>query len=99
MLIKRSTLNCKLEEGGIAKLGQCKNTKNKRFIVIELIKDHVFGLKDYITYEFVVFRTEEMRLNQTKTIISVEKSAIHDFEISDEVRSIDFPYLYFLCGT
>ena len=55
--------------------------------------------KELIANEFVVFRTDESRLKKIKLVVNVDKNINHDFEVSDEVRSLDFPYLYFLYGT
>ena len=64
-----------------------------------MIKDHIFGVKEFVTYEFVVFRIEEMKLNKSKISISIEKNSSFDFEVSDEVQSIEFPYIYILQGS
>jgi hypothetical protein len=51
---------------------------------------------EFKTYEYVVF--SENRLNNSKVVINCDKTLPHDFEITDEVSSLDFPYLYFLNG-
>jgi len=67
-------------------------------VIIELVKEHLFGNKDFQTVEYLVLRTDEFRLNRAKTTLSVERNSIFDFEVSDEVQGLDMPYLYFLCN-
>eukprot|EP00347_Sterkiella_histriomuscorum_P013166 403365756 len=98
MLTRRSEVKFKFEQG-VAKLGAIKSSKNKRFIVIQLLKDHVFAQKDFITQEFIIFRSEEYRLGKYKVSQNVERTAVTDFDIGDEVQSLGFPYLYFLNNT
>ncbi len=40
-----------------------------------------------------------MRLGKYKTTLNVEKTAITDFDLSDEVEGLGFPYLFFLNNT
>lgn len=64
-----------------------------------MIKDHVFAQKDFFTHEFIIFRSEEYRLGKYKVTQNIEKTAILDYDISDEVQSLGFPYLYILNNT
>ena len=49
--------------------------------------------------EFITFRSEEMRLGKYKVTLNVEKTALTDFDLSDEVEGLGFPYLFFLNNT
>lgn len=42
-------------------------------------------MKDVFTHEFIIFRSEEARLGKYKAQINVEKGAVTDFDLSDEV--------------
>ena len=59
----------------------------------------MYGQKDYQTFEFVVFRTDDNKLNKNKATINVERTVGNDWDISDEVQALDFPYLYFINGS
>jgi len=39
-----------------AQLGRIRHTKDRKIIGMEIIKDHVFGDKDYMTIEIVLFK-------------------------------------------
>ncbi|CDW71250.1 UNKNOWN [Stylonychia lemnae] len=85
-ITRRANVKYKTVEAA-AKLGSIKSSKNKRFVCIELLKDHLFSTKDIFTHEFVIFRSEEFRLGKYKASINVEKNAITDFDLSDEVQN------------
>ena len=40
-----------------------------------------------------------MKLNKSKVVINCERNINTDFDISDDYKSLEFPYLYFLAGT
>ena len=98
MLVRRANVRFKLEEL-VSKIGQVKSSKNKRFLCIQLIKDHIFSEKNYLTYEWIIFRSDDLQLRRTKVTMNFEKSVKIDFDLSDEVQSIGMPYLYLLIGS
>lgn len=78
----------KVEQGAfeyspsIQKLGTIKHSKNRQVIGIEIIKDHIFGDKDFITIEIVFFRcytskqtqpNKHHELHKTKIVTSIER--------------------------
>lgn len=91
---------------GNATLGKIKASKDRRHLAIELEKDHLFGDDQFRTVEIVLFQTvigrETKRrggshqLMHTKMSFSFEKRDRYDFELSDEVTTLQVPYLYFL---
>ena len=44
------------------------------------------------------FKTDDNKLHKSKVVVNAERTQAHDFDISDEVKSLDFPYFYILNG-
>ncbi len=70
---------------------------------IEIIRDpHPFGLADLKCIEYCFFKTEaqsnEYSLHKSKIVLHLAKALPHDFDLSDEVQSLEFPFLYLLSG-
>lgn len=84
LLTRKSAVSFKYAEG-LAKMGSVKAAKSKKFLVIQITKDHLYGQKDFETMEFVVFKTDDNKLHKSKVTLNVEKNVEHDFDISDEV--------------
>ncbi len=38
-------------------------------------------------------------MHKSKVVLHLDKANPHDFDISDEVQSLEFPFLYVLSGT
>lgn len=87
-----------------AKFGKIIHSKDRQYIAIELIKDHLFGSPDFKTIEIAIFRAvlknqEYHKFMKTKVTINVEKGISYDFNFSDEVTQFNVPYVYFMHQT
>jgi len=38
-------------------------------------------------------------MHKSKVVLHLDKTSPHDFDLSDEVQSLEFPFLYVLSGT
>ena len=63
----------------VATLGRIKQSKDRKFIAIEIVKDHLFGNEDYTTIEIVLFKAvlgsdsdKHHSLMKTKVTVNIE---------------------------
>ena len=72
-----------------AQLGKIRHTKDRSILAIELIKDHLFGDKNFKTSEIVFFKLtlgrdsslydSQHQFLKTKITMSIERGALYDF--------------------
>ena len=100
LLLRRSDVTFK-QELTKNKLTNIKASKNKRFIALEVTRDpHQFGMTDLKTLEYSFFKAEgsTYQMHKSKVVLNLDKASAHDFDLSDEVTSLEFPYMYVLSG-
>jgi hypothetical protein len=88
-------------EQAMARLGDVKASKDRRFIVIEVMKDHPYGLGTELkTLEYLFIKGNKCKLHTSKVVLHLEKLSFHSYDISDEYSgNLGFPMLYVLCNT
>lgn len=87
-----------------------RHSKDRQIIAIELVKDHLFGDPDFKTIEIVLLRVlpssvkllrgqKHHQLMQTKVTKNLERGALYDFQLSDEIASFPGPIIFFMHST
>ncbi|CAI2368323.1 unnamed protein product [Moneuplotes crassus] len=76
-----------------------KMSKDRKYVVFHLLKDHFLSLKARENHEFVVFRIMGQRLNIFKVTLDFDKNSRIMYEISSEIPPFNLPYLYVVRGT
>ena len=73
-------------------------TKDKKYLIIQVIYPHVLGARGLTNLDYVVFRPLERRLNKIKISIKTKYRPNHDypFEVTDNVEPFGVPYIYHL---
>ena len=75
-----------------------KMSKDQKYIVIHLVKDHFLSIKGRENHEFVVIRIMGQRLNIFKATLDFAFRSNIVFEISSEIPPFNIPYLYVVKG-
>ena len=75
-----------------------KLSKDKRYMIVHMLRDHMFSLKDREMHEFLVVRLLGKRLNTMKVVLDFEKDTVIYYDISSEVPPYGIPYLYVIKG-
>lgn len=76
-----------------------KISKDKKYLIVHLIKDHIFSIKGRENHEFVVVRIMGQRLNTVKLVLDFEINAHLVYELSNEVPPFNLPYMYLIKDT
>ena len=83
-LVRRAEVKFKPVEA-VAKIEAIRNFKNNRFFIVCMGKEHLYGNKDFVTKEFIVYRPDENKLNRNKVTVHAERNGGYGWDISDEV--------------
>ena len=67
------------------RINAIKSSKNKRFMIIEIVKDHIYGVAELKTIEYLYFKFDDLTLHRSKIVLHLDKSVPHNFDISDEI--------------
>lgn len=83
-----------------SKIAKVKASQNKKFTVISIVKEqHMYGVAELKTVEFIFFKNEEGCLHRSKAVLHLDKALPHDFDITNEVEGLDFAFLCVLSGS
>ncbi len=77
---------------------EVKLSKDKNYMIIHLLKEHTFSLKNREIHEFVVFKIQSRRLNTVKAFLDLDKNTELYFDVTNEVPPFNLPYLYVIKG-
>ena len=75
-----------------------KMSKDKKHMIIHILREHLFSLKDREMHEFVVVKLLSKKLNTIKILLDFEKDTVIQYDISSEVPPYGYPYLYVIKG-
>ncbi|TNV72876.1 hypothetical protein FGO68_gene6745 [Halteria grandinella] len=99
MLVKRAEVVFKIEWVK-SRISKAKPAQSKKFTVLEILKDqHMYGMSELKTVEYVFFKNEECCLHRGKAVLHLDKALPHDFDITNEVDGLDFAFLCVLSGS
>jgi hypothetical protein len=73
-----------------------KMTKDSKYMVVHLLKSHLFSVSKRQNHEFVVVRCMGKRLNTMKVNLDFPAGTKIYFEVTNEIPLFDLPYLYIL---
>lgn len=54
-------------------------------MIIEIVKDHIYGVAELKTIEYLYFKFDDLTLHRSKIVLHLDKSVPHNFDISDEI--------------
>jgi hypothetical protein len=81
-----------------SRINAVKMSKDKKYLIIHMIKEHIFSIKGREMHEFVVVRIMGQRLNTMKLVLDLEYNSHVVFELSNEIPPINLPYMFLANG-
>lgn len=84
---------------GLGSIVEAKLSKDKKYLVVHLLKDHLLSVSSQEVHEFVVVRILDKRLNTMKVSLDFEAGSKLEFDVSSEVPPFNLPYLYLLVNS
>jgi len=76
-----------------------KTTKDNKYLVVHILKAHMFSVEKRENHEFIVVRLLGRRVNTMKVNLDFKQGTKIEFEVSNEVPPLNYPYLYILKGS
>lgn len=81
-----------------SKIISAKLTSDKSYMVVYLLKNHQFSIKNREMHEFVIINIKMKKLNTVKMVLDYEKGTQLIYDVSSEIPPYNLPYLYIIQG-